>query len=161
MKNQRDRSSFPSLDPMLFNKITPYEALERTQRYFSTRVMILPSAWRSAERLYVFKYNDQLGKRLFQLSTAYVDALQAGKGDVEARAIFGKAYAAKEAETLHERGRRQRTFQYNGSTLFMEQHLKIGTNKPSTAETARIYFHWDSRVRRVIIGWCGPHLPLA
>lgn len=146
---------------MRIDYTTPHLLLSSIQKHFSDRAVVLPSAWKSIKRLVTFRYLEELSTMLVQLVTTYVDSLRYGKGDAEARSVFGKAYAAKEAKTLHKSGRERRTFDYNGSWVFMERHLKIGTNKDSPSETARVHFHWDAQSQRVIIGWCGPHLPLS
>ena len=82
-------------------------------------------------------------------------------GDVEARKVFGSRYAAHESVTTRNNkiAKNIRTFLYEGTSIFMEQHIKIGV-KASEAETLRIYFAWCSVSRRIIIGHCGAHLPL-
>ena len=77
----------------------------------------------------------------------------------EAGKTFGKAFAARESETVegNPQARKKRTFLYDGQNVPMMRHLKIG-HKDSVAETMRIHFHWDPIARRVVVGHCGPHL---
>src|SRR5262249_38597658 len=109
-----------------------------------------------------FKFPEKVGQLLWLLATEYRAALVSGKGDTEARKVLGSAYAACESETTGQNGgaKAMRTFDYQGEQVTMEKHLKVGV-KESDARTARVYFHWDSERGRIVIGHCGPHLPLA
>ncbi len=42
----------------------------------------------------------------------------------------------------------------------MEQHLKIGV-AADTSKTLRCYFAWLAEERRLVIGYCGEHLPVS
>ena len=85
--------------------------------------------------------------------------MSSGKGDTQARRIFGNAYAARESALVeaNQRALKRRTLLYNGEEIPMMRHLKIG-RKDSATETVRIHFHWDASARRIVIGHCGPHL---
>jgi hypothetical protein len=78
---------------------------------------------------------------------------------LEAKQIFGTAFAATESETArnNDRARRLRTFEYEGKAVEMLSHLKIGV-KPSIAQTWRAHFFWDAANQRIVIGHCGKHL---
>jgi len=96
---------------------------------------------------------------MWRLATSYVEDLMNGKGDADARAVFENAFAARESETVESNAaaRKRRTFEYQGKSIPMMKHLKIGV-KDSAAETLRIHFSWDAESKRVVIGHCGPHL---
>ena len=99
---------------------------------------------------------------LKRLATEYRSALIEG-GDNKARNIFGKSeYAAKESKTVtgNKAMRRARTFEYRGKQIEMFRHLKIGVDD-DTSKTLRVYFHWDADKQKVIIGYCGEHLPVS
>jgi hypothetical protein len=49
-----------------------------------------------------------------------------------------------------------RRFQYNGRRTLFENHITIGPNSDSCLQ---IYFLLDSTTRKVVIGYCGRHLP--
>lgn len=51
-----------------------------------------------------------------------------------------------------------RKFTYDGESIFMFKHLRIGTAR-NPDETIRVHFHLDLDNGLVVIGYCGPHLP--
>jgi hypothetical protein len=135
------------------------ESLQVIEQLFAERLVILDSAWKSARDAATFQNHRKAFELLKTLVTAYWQALSDGRGDNEARKVFGSAYAARESETVegNKRARALRTFNYEGKPIEMWKHLKIGT-KPSAAETLRIHFEWDPRKSRIVIGHCGSHL---
>lgn len=142
------------------NSCTIEQSLIVVSKLFYDRLIILDSAISSA------RLSDRSGsclgtkalELLMNLSTEYWESVRGGRGDQEARAIFGKnGFASKEAESLSVDGRRRRTFRYKGNDYFMERHLKYGV-KDSLAETLRIHFYWLSSESKIIIGHCGKHL---
>ena len=127
---------------------------------YSDRIVFLESASNSA------KEADRGGFRqaakaldlLHRLATDYWQVLSDGKGDQQAKAVFGQsAYAANEADTLSGDGRRRRTFSYRGRDFLMYKHLKHGV-KDSLAETLRVHFEWLANEKKIIVGHCGKHL---
>ena len=99
---------------------------------------------------------------LVRLVTRYRDVLMKS-GDSRARQVFGRSeYAAKESESVmaNKDMRRQRTFDYDGTQVEMFRHLKIGVVDDLT-QTIRVYFHWDGTRKRIVIGYCGKHLPVS
>jgi|GEM_PF-444480 len=144
----------------LINKsITPAESLEFISKLFPERITILESAYKSAEDSIHFVDCVSVFDLLWKLVTEYWFVLNSGKGDNEARIIFGNAYAAKESETVEKKkeAHRRRTFIYKDKEIFMAKHLKCG-NKKSIAETLRIHFEWVFEEKRIVIGYCGQHL---
>jgi hypothetical protein len=53
-----------------------------------------------------------------------------------------------------------RTFEYEGEQVEMFRHLKIGVDDDAT-KTIRVHFHWDAERERIVIAYCGEHLPVA
>lgn len=95
---------------------------------------------------------------LQKLATDYWQQLADGKGDQQAKTVFGsKAYAANEANTLSNEGKRRRTFMYQDREFLMDKHLKYGV-KDSVAETLRMHFEWLANEKKIIVGHCGKHL---
>jgi len=134
--------------------------LKLIEGFFPERIVVLETAWKSAKESESFKDLDKAFVLLWKLATQYWELRRCGKGDVEAKEVFGKnAYAARESESVerNERARRLRTFEYNGESIVMFKHLKIG-RKDSVSETLRIHFEWDSTDSKIIIGHCGSHL---
>jgi hypothetical protein len=138
---------------------TPEEALLVIDHFFRPRVEVLPSAFRSAKQSREFRHPEKLFDLLRKLSTEYYHSIQGGKGDAQARQIFGEAYSARDSEGVenNKRATSLRTFDYRGVSVEMHQHLKIGV-KPSAAETIRVHFMWDAEREKLIVGYCGPHL---
>ncbi|MCX7356828.1 MAG: hypothetical protein NT015_01560 [Alphaproteobacteria bacterium] len=143
---------------MLDDDLSLSQSLLMLDTLCGDRVVVLDSAYKSADASAEFKYPKQAFRLMRTLVTGYYDALVAGQPDAEARKAFGKNdYSAKEAESMSEGGRRRRTFNYQGQPLFMEAHLKIGT-KDSVSETLRVHFYWLASEKRLIIGHCGAHI---
>ena len=124
---------------------------------FGDRVVILESAFESAQDSSVFRHRKKAFSLLWTLCTSYWNALASGEGDAEARRSLGAGYAAKESETLSTGGRRRRTFAYRGVEILMEKHLKIGV-ADNRAETLRVHFEWLAESKQIVIGYCGGHL---
>ncbi|SCX36014.1 hypothetical protein DSM25559_5280 [Agrobacterium rosae] len=126
---------------------------------YSDRVVVLDSAISAARESDRggFKYSQKAFGFFRKLAQDYWEALAGGKNDQQARAAFGNAYAAKEAETLSKNGRDLRTFRYRNEDVLMERHLKIGV-KDSLSETLRIHFEWYPDEQKIVIGHCGRHL---
>jgi hypothetical protein len=123
-------------------------------------LLVLESAWSSADQAKGFEHGDQLFELLWLLATAYRDQKLAGAPDRIAGQIFGgSSYAPRESQTIESntKARRARTFTYRGKTVEMWQHLKIGA-KDSENRTLRIHFCWDDELNQVVIGHCGKHL---
>jgi hypothetical protein len=137
----------------------PVDALLVIQSLFKERIVILPSAFKSAEESECFRNKGQLFNILFKLATDYWEALSNGKSDAEAKDCFGKVYAAGESESTEKRqkAREQRTFIYNNEPIVMMKHLRLGW-KESTADTIRVHFEWIAKENIIVVGYCGPHL---
>jgi hypothetical protein len=145
----------------LKEKISPCRCLELISRLYPDRIIVLDSAYKSSRDSQGFIEKKIVFDLLWKLSTDYWEALDSGRGDTEARQIFGNDYAAKESDTVekNKETKRSRTFSYNGVEIEMMKHLKHG-RKDSPAETIRIHFEWESDEKKIIIGYCGPHLDL-
>jgi len=139
--------------------ITPARSLELISCLYPDRIIILDSAYKSAKDSHGFVRKKIVFELLWKLSTTYWKALCEGKGDTKARQIFGREYAAKESDPVGRKkeAQRRRTFTYNGKDIEMMKHLKYGV-KESALETIRIHFEWVSDEKKVIVGYCGPHL---
>jgi hypothetical protein len=140
--------------------LTPRQSLLVVGGLFPRHLVVLESAQKSAAGSEGFKHRKLLFELLWKLATEYWFTLAQGKGDAEARKAFGEHYAATESETVegNERARRLRTFDYNGKKIPMMKHLKIGA-KPGPFESIRVHFEWQHGERKIIIGYCGRHLP--
>ena len=140
---------------------SPLECIEIIEQFYAGRCIFLDSAWSSAKKMSRFIHGRDLLDLLVTLVTSYRDGLMDG-GDSKARQVFGKSeYAAKESEMVmaSKAMRRQRTFDYDGTQVEMYRHLKIGVDDDPT-RTIRVHFHWDSDRKKIVIGYCGEHLPV-
>ena len=122
-------------------------------------LLVLDSAWSSADAVSGFELGDQLFEQLWLLASAFREQKLKGAPDRVAGQVFAGHYAARESNTIEEnpRARRERTFTYNDRTVVMWQHLKIGV-KDSVNHTLRVHLHWDNDLQQVVIGHCGKHL---
>jgi len=123
-------------------------------------LLILDSAWSSADQARGFEYGDQLFELLWLLATSFRTEKIAGTPDIIAGRVFGSVnYAPRESQTIERnpKSRRERTFNYANKTVEMWQHLKIGA-KDSENQTLRIHFCWDEQLAQIVIGHCGKHL---
>ena len=133
------------------------------QEFFGDRLTVLGSALASAREADQagFVHRAKAFALLKTLVTSYWEALATGSGgDSKARDLFGKdVYASREGDTgdANERMRRERTFIYGGTPVYMGRHLRLGV-KSDTQETLRIHFHWDAEAKRIVVGHCGAHL---
>lgn len=135
----------------------PIETLLYFEQLAPDRVVILPSAKRSALEADNLQLGFQLAKMVDRLVFAYLDALSSGTPDSEARKIFGKSYKAKESDGVRQnrRLRSLREFSYNGETHLFERHIGIGRNY-GTQHSIRLYF--EVIEGKLVIAYCGEHL---
>ncbi len=163
-KNPSDIAEFDQLRDVIFVKKynpTPQECLKLIEKFYSDQCTILSSAYKSAKPIGHFESGRKLLELLNQLVTEYRDTL-IEKGDSEARKIFEKkVYAANESDSVmnNPKLRRCREFDYESEKVLMFSHLKIGVSNDIT-KTIRVHFHWDYQCQKIIIGYCGKHLPL-
>jgi hypothetical protein len=66
-------------------------------------------------------------------------------------------YTAFESDTTMSLYGQQRTFRHRGQGRQMQRHLTLGGGQ--TNNCLQIYFEFDDERRRVLIGYCGRHLP--
>ena len=148
------------LKKVISESLTPKQSLLVIKKLFPVRIVVLNTAEKSADMSEKFKKQEKLFRLLWDLANRYWSTLASNKGDDEARKVFGKSYAAKESESvMNSSGAQQRrTFTYDGKHVLMVKHLKIG-NDEDVSKTIRVHFEWFGRERKIVIGYCGPHLP--
>ena len=142
---------------------TPEQSLLVVQAVHPERVVVLARAFGSARVAERFKHPRKVFELLMLLAGPYWEALSGGKGDAQARGVFGKdTFCATESATTkgNSRAAELRTVMYGGRARVLWAHLKIGTKLDSHAETLRIHFEWIAAERRILIGHCGEHLDL-
>jgi hypothetical protein len=141
---------------------TPEQCLEATLQMFPARCEILESAWKSAREMPQFKNGRRLLDMLRRLMTQYFDAMKTD-GDNSARKVFSAdEYSAMESETVMRTPslRDKRIFARNGHSIEMFRHLKMG-KKDNVELTLRVHFAWLATENKLVIGYCGEHLPIA
>lgn len=138
---------------------TPEMILTAYGVLYRERLVVLPSAFRSAAGSSTFRQSARLSRLIGTLVTEYLDAIKGGQPDAQAKAMFGGSYSAKESETVmgNPELRSYREFEVNGEKVLMLQHLTIGVSN-SASDTIRVYFKIIDGV--IYIGYCGEHLPL-
>jgi len=141
-------------------RLKPRDCLELvSEELWPGHLLVLESAWSSADAVSGFELGEQLFEQLWLLATAYREQKLQGAPDRIAGQVFAGSYAPRESDSIEnsKKARRARTFSYNGRSEVMWQHLKIGV-KDSTNHTLRVHFHWDEELQQVVIGHCGQHL---
>lgn len=166
----KSRQSGETFDPALRTALaaaierrpTPEQSLLVIAALYPDRVIIHPKAFSSARESEEFKYPDKVFELLMLLAGPYWDALESGKGDAQAKALFGSSYSPKESTTTmaNKRAADLRTVTHRDRQHVLWSHLKIGVKQDSDAETFRAHFEWLADERRILIGHCGPHLDL-
>lgn len=141
------------------HQATPEMLLTAYSILYPDRLVVLPSAYRSAIGSATFKHSKKLSSLLITLVTDYLDAINGGQPDAKARELLGSSYSAKESETVlsNQSLRSYREFNVEGETVLMIQHLIIGV-ADAVSETIRVYFKIIKGI--VHIAYCGGHLPL-
>jgi hypothetical protein len=141
---------------------TPENLLVVLEQLFSDRVVVLDSAYKTAKQSTKFSQSPKLANMLHRLVTTYYNGISR-VSDTEAKRVFTDSeYAAKESQTVRHSPElsSKRTFEYNGQMVQMFRHLKIGV-ADNVEQTIRVHFHWDADNQKIVIGYCGPHLPLS
>ena len=129
------------------------------EQMLSDRVMILPSAWKSAKESDKAGFSpvEPVADLLFKLARDCVDKYRQG-GHFLPATILGAGYADSDGQGLMTtQGLKNRTFSYNGKTVPMMTHLKIGTGW-NKGTTFRAHFCFDADLGKVVIGHFGKHL---
>lgn len=148
-----------ALEQIFEGDIGLHEALTLVGSIYFDRVVVLETAYDSARDSDArgFRYGKRAFDLLWKLATGYWDELANGGGDQQAKNVFGSSYAANESDSISTFGKARRTFSYDGRSVEMFKHLKIGV-KDSPAETLRVHFEWFADSQRIVIGHCGKHL---
>lgn len=138
-------------------RLTPEEVLQAYCSMAPDRVVLLPSAIKSAREAENFELPHRLAQMLDSLIFAYLDNIRSGIPDSEARVVLGNRYAANESKTVgsNKRLRSLREFDYQGQTIFFRQHVGIGSGY-GTQHALRIHFKVIDD--KIVIAYCGEHM---
>lgn len=141
--------------------ISAVEALQTAEVLSAGRLVVLPTARKSATEVpRNFVAGGKLLQLLLRLSQLWLPKFLES-GDVVARTVFSNStYSARETNTLQgtKKLMQTRIFKYRGQDMPMLRHLCIGV-KRYTSKTLRVYFEVDRKEGKVVVGWCGEHLP--
>ncbi len=140
---------------------SPSECISIISSSLGDQVVFLDSAVISAKESTSFKRGrillDMLRKLIIKYLPLYLES-----GDNKARTIFtNKQYAANESESVVNNPdmAKTREFLYKGRMVSMWQHLKVGI-ADNAEHTIRVHFFIDQHDKKVVVGYCGEHLPL-
>lgn len=140
---------------------TPEETLLCVTALYGNRVHVLDTAWESARKSAYYANGRRLLSLLMRLVTSYIDAMREG-GDGLAKHVFTTSeFSTRESDTVMRSKAhvKARTWTYQNRELTMQRHLKIGVST-DTKLAIRVYFDYLPDLNRVVIGWCGEHLPV-
>ncbi len=140
---------------------SPEESLQIVSKLYPDNCTILESAYVSARRARQFRRGRRLLDMLRRLITDYKQAMVEGSDSVARKIFTNNEFSANESETVMSSPeyRRMRLFSYKGKSVEMFRHLKVGVDD-NTAITIRVHFYWDGEEKKVVVGYCGEHLPI-
>jgi hypothetical protein len=150
---------YPAITDHAAERLSPEQILRLLSVLFPDQMVVLTSAYASAREISRFRNSRRAFQLLWKLATEYPALMRSGNGHrSNCDDLFGgDAYAAQDDDSS-DYYRRIRTFDYAGKPLYMPEHLKIGKSFDSS-ETMRIHFKWLNEEGKVVIGYCGRHLP--
>lgn len=137
------------------------EVLSYIEFLAGDRLVVLDTAWdAAADYLAPYPHAERMLYLLDKLVFDYLDAMNAGAPDAQARLIFGtKAYSAKESDTTLSvsRLRAMREFSYQGEKQLFERHLRV--SNATGFEGMRVYFEIINN--QVVLAYVGRHLEVS
>ena len=155
----------PESPEMEFESVTA--ALAQVEIDFARDLLILDSA-RTSARASEFSRPEEVYQALMAIrdvGSLYFDSVRVGKSmgtwskQLEDRGIT--QYSPTESETVKNDSRqygKYRKFMVNGSKREIYQHLDLGGGDRKNC--LQIYFEADKKLNKVIVAYCGDHLPI-
>jgi hypothetical protein len=143
-------------------KLSVTDALRLAQALYPERLTVLGPAFESAKKSdrSGFQQAARLLQLLLRLGGPYFDAAFGLSKDSPESVFSNAEYSAHESDTVnstHDRGIRSvRTAVWNGRTIPLERHLRIGVANDAS-KSIRCYFEIVRDAKRILIGYCGPH----
>jgi hypothetical protein len=136
---------------------TPEQILIAYATIAPDRLVVLPSALKSAREADNFELPARLSQLLDSLVYQYLDLIRKGVPDTQAKEVLGNRYAANESQTVTQNSRLRtlREFSYNGEVIFFRQHIGIGSGY-GTQHAIRVHFKVIDE--KIVIAYCGAHL---
>jgi len=149
-----------TIERHIASSLNPTQVLHLIAALADENLVVLDSAWKSADAASKFRYPERLFDLLYKLAFEYRSQLMRGYDPSYAESLFGGDYAEKESNyTVSKPACLQaRTFRYKSSDWVMLKHLKIGVGV-SAVDCLRVHFDWDQDEQKIVIGHCGEHLP--
>ncbi|MDG6909767.1 MAG: hypothetical protein JRN08_05310 [Nitrososphaerota archaeon] len=149
----------PSGEPGLPEFASVTDALQYASSQWPDDLNILQSAWDSARETDSRRRTEVFAAlaAIREVARQTFSGIPFGQ-NLEAffRLRFNLRYRQRDHEaTVSEYGDYRR-FQYDGNRVLFENHITIGPNSESCLQ---IYFFLDMSARKVVIGYCGRHLP--
>jgi hypothetical protein len=142
---------------------TVADALDRAAEHFPDTLEIWEEAKRSAEESSFgnpAKVYDALSA-IAEVGRAYLHAREGGPplGPIEHafRRRVPFKYTSFESRTTMSIFGGERVFSHHGKKRQMRRHLTLGGG--TTNNCLQIYFEFDEESKRVLVGYCGRHLP--
>jgi len=123
-------------------------------------VVVLPSAIRSASQCASKRRLEVLQLLLTLRELASLLFERNGQRPGPLRDWFaaqGYEYAPQDSETTTTKHGKTRTFLVDGEPLLFREHVTLFENSP---DCVQVYFQRDSENRRLLVGYCGAHLPV-
>jgi hypothetical protein len=143
-------------------KLCVTDALRLAQALFPERLIVLGPAFESAKKSdrSGFQQAARLLQLLLRLGGPYYDAAFGLSKDSPESVFSNAEYSAHESDTVnstHDRVIRSvRTVLWNGRTIALERHLRIGVANDAS-KSIRCYFEIVRDEKRILVGYCGPH----
>lgn len=137
------------------------DALVIAQHTLGDKVVILPSAIGSAEES-EYGQPDRVLREITVLATMFLSSLEGGGTEVARKLFPTSVYRAGESDSVvqNEKLIAYRKFSYQGEKQIFTAHLAMGSSHSKTKHI-RIYFKPEIENNRVVVAYCGRHLPAA
>ena len=148
-----------------YNPSTLTEVLQRTRAEYHDKIIVLDSAMKSA-RQSTFRPPTRVWEIILAFVEKYDHILQRSnqKKSVNLQELLRETTAAsvldisnKESKPTMDAFGDQRRFRHKKRNIEIQAHIKIGTQHDQS-KTLRLYFCFDKKTKKLIIGHCGKHL---
>ena len=139
---------------------TPLEIARYFTTHFADRLDFTERGWASLDDCKTAP--DVLWDALYQMATTLYDLYE-----TEAPAVdqaFGRTTSLRMARGEGAMTRRDNSLMkqfrdvYDGREINIEAHIKTSQSQESSPKFLRVYFCYDSTLRKILIGHCGSHL---
>lgn len=141
------------------------DELELAEKLWSTRIVVLPEAYRSAKDFKAFDLEEEwkiISAVANELWDACFDSDDGGRLEDTFYHATGISLAMTESRTTRSDPQlmKLRDRQYGSKTIRCEPHVK-GNGKGGRGDKFRLHFYVDRNNAKIVIGHCGEHLRTA